>query len=411
MAGAPADPAAPEAEMSRHEPSQPGGADDSLANGVWRVHGAPLIAAPAPGALTGHTVAVKDLYAVAGFAVGAGVREYLGDPEPRHAYVVAALLGAGADIAGIAHTDEFAYSITGANGGYGMPVNPAAPQRIPGGSSSGSAVAVARGEARIGLGTDTAGSIRVPAAYQGLWGIRTTHARISTRGVLPLAPSFDTVGWIAADPHTLAAVAECLIPAAQRPALSNPARPIVDRMLCEVADPALAAATLAVAETVEANPVDLETELETWFTAFRTVQAHEAWATHGDWIRAHPGALSPEVAQRFSFAAGITAAAAGAGRRVLSDAATHLRTALAGRMLLLPTTATQPPDRDADPAELEAGRTRTLHLTCLASLAGLPAVTFPLAPVDGIPTGLCLLGAPDTDHALIDMARHLAAAI
>ncbi|MEV6066324.1 amidase family protein [Nocardia sp. NPDC052001] len=385
------------------------------------MRGAPLIAASGPGPLSGHTIAVKDLYAVAGFAIGAGVRDYPGDPEPEHATAVAALLAAGADITGIAHTDEFAYSITGSNGTYGMPVNPAAPQRIPGGSSSGSAVAIARGEATIGLGTDTAGSIRVPAAYQGLWGIRTTHGRISSDGLLPLAQSFDAVGWMTRDPQTLAAVANCLLPpdasgvgsgAAPESAIDDvtakPVRLVVDTGLCKVADAALAAAVRTAADTLAAAPMTLDADLESWFTAFRTIQAYEAWRNHGPWITTHPGALTPEVAQRFAFAATITPAAADRSRRLLDAAASHLRSALTGRILLLPSTATYPPLRTANPAELEAGRTRTLHLTCLASLAGLPAVTFPLSETDGLPIGLCLIGAPGTDHSLI-RAAHAAA--
>ncbi|WP_280262448.1 amidase family protein [Nocardia wallacei] len=129
---------------------------------VWRARGAPLVPATGSGALSGHTVAVKDLYAVAGFAVGAGVRSYPEhrEPETRHAAVVATLLGAGAEITGIAQTDEFAYSISGGNGRFGMPVNPAAPERVPGGSSSGPPVPVGRGGGALGLGDRTRGGDR-----------------------------------------------------------------------------------------------------------------------------------------------------------------------------------------------------------------------------------------------------------
>ncbi|WP_309231823.1 amidase family protein [Nocardia sp. SYP-A9097] len=385
--------------------------------------GTPLVAATAPGPLTGHTVAVKDLYAVAGFAIGGGVRDYLGDPEPEHAAVVAAMLAAGAEVSGIAHTDEFAYSITGSNGSYGMPVNPAAPRRIPGGSSSGSAVAVARGEVTIGLGTDTAGSIRVPAAYQGLWGIRTTHGRIPTRGLLPLAQSFDTVGWITRDAETLAAVADCLLPRGAHSASglaaaevaargdSAPTQLVFDRAICDVADPPLAAAAISLAETLGAEELRLDADLETWFTAFRTVQAYEAWTNHGSWITDHPNSLTPEVAQRFSYAATITPAAVDRSRRTLIVATDHLRAALSGRALMLPTTATHPPERTTHPTELEAGRIRTLRLTCLASLAGLPAVTMPPDPIDGLPIGWCLIGSPDSDQALIRLAHRIAVAL
>ncbi|MGN0102892.1 amidase family protein [Bifidobacterium thermacidophilum] len=165
---------------------------------IWRVVGTPLIAATRLGPLSGMGVAVKDLYAVAGQRVGAGNPAYLAEsPVQEHsAPAVQRLLDAGADVIGIARTDEFAYSLAGVNAHYGTPPNPRAPGRVPGGSSSGPASAVAAGQAAIGLGTDTAGSIRIPSAYQGLWGLRTTHGRISREGIHPLSGSFDTVGWM-----------------------------------------------------------------------------------------------------------------------------------------------------------------------------------------------------------------------
>lgn len=446
---------------------------------VWREVGAPLVGATGAGPLSGHTVAVKDLFAVAGFAVGAGVDDFRAEraPETGHAAVVAALLGAGADIVGIARTDEFAYSITGGNGHHGMPVNPAAPQRIPGGSSSGPAVAVARGEASIGLGTDTAGSIRVPGAYQGLWGIRTTHAALDPTGLLPLAPSFDTIGWLTRDPETLAAVAAALLPeppnsslarldtsaegvssaragvsvcegvpargassvdsevpvgdsasahaagSARAGALSGDgtaARPgggvdpfaglVVDAELCAAAEPETARRCLRAAREVGAEEVEVGVELDRWCAAFRVVQAYEAWAGHGEWISAHPGALAAEVGGRFAWAATVTAAEAAVARGVVREAAGRIRAAVGDRVLVLPSTAGPPPFRDADPAAHEAARAATLRLTCLASIAGLPAVTLPL-PGTGLPIGLCLLGAPHTDRALIRLAARCAAAL
>lgn len=373
---------------------------------VWRHRGSPLVDATSPGPLIGRTVAVKDLYAVAGFPVGAGIPAYARDQRPatEHAAAVARLLAAGARITGIAHTDEFAYSLTGSNGRYGMPVNPAAPERIPGGSTSGPAVAVARGEVDIGLGTDTAGSIRVPAAYQGLWGIRTTHRRIGTVGLLPLAQSFDTVGWVTAAGATLAAVADCLLD----PDTATPAGFAIDHRLCDRADPAIAAAVRVVAEGLGARPIDLCPHDE-WLAAFRVVQAHEAWANHGEWISTHPGALEPDVAERFAFAATVTAGQAAAARTQLNAAADHIRTTLGDRALVLPAAATPPPPRTAGPGIHETTRRRTLRLTCLASIAGLPAVTLPLGRDEGGPSGLCLVGAPGTDRSLIHLARSIAA--
>ncbi|WP_280398822.1 amidase family protein [Nocardia carnea] len=396
-AGGRADRAAPEGESDNARDADPA---------VWRLRGAPLIAATATGPLAGATVAVKDLYALSGFTIGAGVQGFLREQRPavHHAAVVARLLAAGAEVAGIAHTDEFAYSLTGSNGRYGMPVNPAAPDRIPGGSTSGPAVAVARGEADIGLGTDTAGSIRVPAAYQGLWGIRTTHGRIDTTGLLPLAQSFDTVGWVTADGATLAAVAECLL----GPDTATPAGVVVDDRLCAAADPGIGSAVRQLAGTWDAEPVGIYPP-DGWLSAFRVVQAYEAWANHGEWVAAHPGELEPDVAQRFAFAATVTAGQAAAARAELAAAADRIRTTLGDRVLLLPAAATPPPPRTAGPELRESTRARTLRLTCLASIAGLPAVTLPLGRDEGGPSGVCLVGAPGTDRSLISLALSTAA--
>lgn len=381
---------------------------------VWCAVGAPLVAATSTGPLSGHTVAVKDLFAVAGFPIGAGVEAFRAEraPESRHAAVVADLLAAGATITGLARTDEFAYSITGGNGRTGMPVNPAAPHRVPGGSSSGPAVAVARGEASIGLGTDTAGSIRVPASYQGLWGIRTTHACLDTTGLLPLAPSFDTIGWLTRDPATLLAVADVLS--------TNPAVPpphpdsqhgelVVDPALCAAAVPEITEQCLRAAGELGARPIALGADLDRWFLAFRVVQAFEAWAGHGDWITAHPGALEPEVGDRFAWAATVTSDEAAAAREVVAEAAARIRQTIGHRVLIVPTTAAPAPLRDIDLRANDAVRTATLRLTCLASIAGLPAVTLPVMAVDGVPVGLCLIGAANTDRALIHLATHCAA--
>ena len=263
---------------------------------VWRTFGDPLVAATGTGPLQGMSVAVKDLFALEGFATGAGSEEWLAEarPETTTAAAPAALLAAGAVVAGIARTDEFAYSLAGTNTHYGTPPNPKAPDRISGGSSSGSASAVSLGQATIGLGTDTGGSIRVPAAYQGLYGIRTTHGAVSVRGLLPLAPSFDTVGWMTRDAGTLAAVGSVLLPAgqpeAQPPGGSPQDAPVRDATLQEArfAPELLALAEPDVRAAVEqfldgwgpgtgTPPLERTgfrmAELPGWLSAFQTVQA------------------------------------------------------------------------------------------------------------------------------------------
>ncbi len=168
------------------------------------------------GSLAGLRLGVKDLFHIAGLPTGAGNPDWLAShPIPEHTSpVVADLLNADASFIGKTQTDELAYSLNGLNIHYGAPQNPKAPERLPGGSSSGSAVAVAAGEIDIGLGTDTGGSIRVPASYNGLFGIRTTHGLISSEYIVPLAPLFDTVGWLTQSADLLLRVGEVLLPEA-----------------------------------------------------------------------------------------------------------------------------------------------------------------------------------------------------
>ncbi|WP_433502333.1 AtzH-like domain-containing protein [Pseudonocardia halophobica] len=397
----------------------PAAAAPPLDRSVWRVVGTPLVAAAHSGPLDGVTVAVKDLFAVAGERLGAGNPTWLAGQTPRTttAPAVSALLGAGAEVTGIARTDEFAYSLAGQNAHYGTTPNPAVPGGIGGGSTSGPASAVALGQVVVGLGTDTAGSIRVPASYQGLAGIRTTHGAISTDGVLPLAPSFDTVGWVARAVGPALRVAEVLLPdASATPAAAPPVRTVVLPTAEGHAIPDVAAAcadrrAALVAEGLlpGAEVVDLAAEtLEEWFAAFRTVQAFEAWAAHGEWITAHPGALGVDVGGRFAAAAAVTVAGADAARATVAEARARLREVLDGAVLVLPSSAGGAPARDASAAEVEAERAGTLRMTCLAGLAGAPAVSVPLLrTADGRPAGLCLVGGPGTDLDLLRLAATL----
>ena len=371
---------------------------------IWRVVGTPLVPPGRPGALDGERVAVKDLFAVEGHPIGAGVPAYLaGAPaETRTAAAVRMLLNAGAEVVGIARTDELAYSIAGANPHYGTPPNPAVPGGLPGGSSSGPASAVALGQATIGLATDTAGSIRVPASYQGLWGLRTTHGAVPADGLLPLAPSFDAIGWLTRDAELLARVAEAVLGPGARVA----GRLAVAPALLGGLDAPVRAAFDAVLEGTEVDAVDLG-DIEAAYEAFRTVQGFEAWQTHGPWLDAHPGAVVGGVADRFAWASGIGAADADAARRRLAERRAALRALLEERTLVLPTAASVALPADADDADIDRTRAQTLRLTCFASLAGVPAVSAPLATVDGAPLGISLLGRPRSDAALVRLAEEL----
>jgi amidase len=380
---------------------------------IWRAVGEPLLGPTGSGPLDGHTVAVKDVFAVEGFALGAGVPAYLAGAEraPRSAASLSVLLAAGASVRGIAQTDQFAYSIAGRNAAYGTPPNPASPGAIPGGSSSGPAAAVAMGHATIGLATDTAGSIRIPASYQGLWGLRTTHGAVSVDGVLPLAPSFDTVGWLTRDGETLAAVTRASLGAVEAhtpgarlvtaPALAESSTPEVARAFAAAVD-ALAAAGSEV-RTLD-DPAFSAGALDALYAAFRTVQAAEAWAQHGAWIEAHPGALGDEIAARFAWASTITAGAAGEARAALEGARAALDTALGDAVLVLPSASSVAPSADAGAAEIEAIRTATLRMTAVAGATGRPALSVPGITAGGAPIGVCFVGPRASDIALVERA-------
>ena len=171
---------------------------------AWRA----ILPATGDGPLAGVRLAVKDLVAVGGRPLWAGSAARLdAPPEQADAHVVAVLRRAGAAVVGAVKLHEFAFGVTGHNTVFGTPHNPAAPGRVPGGSSSGSGAAVAAGEADLAIGTDTGGSVRIPAALCGVVGFKPSYGAISTRGVLPLAPSLDHLGFLGPNVRSVLAAA------------------------------------------------------------------------------------------------------------------------------------------------------------------------------------------------------------
>lgn len=377
---------------------------------VWRVLGSPLIEPTGDGPLAGVRVAVKDVFGVAGQRIGGGVPAYLDEAPVEHtsAAAVSALLDAGASVLGIAQTDQFAYSIAGKNGAYGTPPNAVVPGAIPGGSSSGPAAAVASGQADLGLGTDTAGSIRVPASYQGLWGLRPTHGLVSLDGALPLAPSYDTAGWLARDPHVLLEAARASLPSDSQRGLAGNAA-VVSRDLFLAADDDV---RLYLSEVVDEfarlgaltslEPVDLPNPAEL-FRIFRYTQSAEAARSWQEWVGAHPGALAPDVAERFAWAASITPEQEAEALEAKRLARETIDAALGDNILLLPATSSVAPPLDASAERLQEVREATLGITAVAGITGRPALSAPLLEADGGPVGLSLVGPRGSDLALIEI--------
>ncbi|MFT8356284.1 amidase family protein [Bifidobacterium aquikefiri] len=396
---------------------------------VWRIVGNPLVPPVHDGPLHDLGVAVKDLFAVQGFAIGAGNPKFLSEAriQKNHASAVRSLLEAGAHVVGIAQTDEFAYSLSGVNIHYGAAPNPSAPGRISGGSSSGPATAVSGGQAEIGLGTDTAGSIRVPAAYQGLWGIRTSTGRIQRDGVHPLSPSFDTVGILARDAHTLAIAAEQLMPEPDRAA---PAGVKTDVLLDSCVDEDVRIAfsqwrSTALRNlhthdceihdsTITANSGELAIThdmLDAWLTIFNTVRGYEAWKAHGGWVSNHWNDMDPQIASRFERDMHITAEDYENFCVTFADARAEIRNLLGNHLLLIPTVSCVAPlagDSDESIQAIAHARAETMLLTTIAGIAGLPAVNIPIRTKAGLPCGACLIGPSGSDKGVIAAAEHLA---
>jgi amidase len=366
------------------------------------------------GPLAGKTLAVKDIFDVEGSVTGPGNPHWRAThpPAERNAPAVQALLDAGARIVGKTITEERAFAVVGINPHYGMPVNVAAPGRVPGGSSSGSAAAVGAGVVDLALGSDTGGSVRIPASYNGILGMRPSHGRISLDGIMPLASSFDTVGWFTRDPALFVAAGRVLLDD-ERPGHA-PGRVLLARdafaRVEDEARPVLQRAVGMVEQVLgPAEPITVsEQGLDTWYDTFRTLQGVEAWAAHGPWIERDKPTIGPQLATRLGFAARIEPAAAeraGAARAAIRD---HLDALLAdGAILIVPSAAGVAPRADAPVAVHEAVRDRVIGITCIAGLGGLPQVSLPLARAEAGPVGLSLIAACGEDAQLLDLVTRL----
>jgi amidase len=378
-------------------------------HGRVRIDGAKI------GPLAGLTFMAKDLFDVAGHGTSAGNPDWLAThPTPKaHAWAVQAVLDAGATLTGKTITDELAYGLTGRNIHYGAPINPAAPDRITGGSSSGSASAVAGGLADFTLGSDTGGSVRIPASYCGVFGIRPTHGRIPTTGVVDLAPSFDTVGWFARDAATLERVGRVLL-REQAPA-AKAGKLIIAEDLFELASKEVTAALEPTLEKAKALIGKTSTarvfrgDAAQYREAQRLLQAHEAWEADGAWITKHRPKLGPDVQDRFNIASKITETELAGPRRVRDEFTKAMADLLAdGAVLCMPTSPMPAPRRDESLDALGDVRVRTMTLTCVAGLARVPQISIPAGSVGGAPVGLSFMAAGGRDAMLLALARTIA---
>ena len=365
------------------------------------------------GILDGLTFAAKDVFHIAGVRTGFGNPDWLAThpPEEQTAAVVRSMLDAGAELIGKTVTDELTYSLTGENAHYGTPVNPAAPDRIPGGSSNGSASAVAGNLVDFALGTDCGGSVRLPASYCGILGMRPTHGRVSVDGVIPFAGSFDVVGWFATDPDTFERVGSIL--------LNEPASETLPRRLLLADDafdlvlPEVRAAVQPdvsrLAEIVGAseNLTVSRDGLRAWFEIFRIVQGSELWANRKAWIEEVKPTIGPGVRERIEWASSLGDPEIADATKAYTAIKTYIREKLEpGDVLCLPTSPRVAPLKSEPASTLENEyRMQAMCLLCIAGLGGLPQVSLPVADVDGLPLGLSIVGAPGSDMQLLALAK------
>jgi amidase len=373
----------------------------------------------ANGPLAGLSAVVKDMYDIAGERTGAGNPDWLANTKPAtaHAAAVEKLLAAGATITGKTICDEFFYSVAGVNAHYGTPANIRAPGRIPGGSSSGSAAATAAGACDLALGSDTGGSVRIPASLCGLYGIRTTHGRVDARGAMDMAPSFDTVGWFAATAGVFRRVGAVLLGSTGTGApvgkllVADDAFAEADETVASLLRNALKAVAGVLPPPLHGRiaATGLEHPLDVWREAVRVIQAHEIWHIYGPFVTAKHPRFGPGVAERMQIASKITKADADTARKVHDNARDHIRAHVPpGTIVALPSAPCIAPRIDTPAEAMEGYRVRVMRLTCIAGLGGLPQVSIPIGTVAGCPVGLSFIGWAGGDEALLDLVVTLA---
>ena len=355
------------------------------------------------------------MYDIAGTRTGGGNPDWLRHAKPatRNASAIQKILDAGATVIGKTISEEFFFSLTGANVHYGIPLNPRAPGRVPGGSSSGSASATACNACDFALGSDTGGSVRIPASFCGLYGLRPTHGRVDLGGAMDMAPSFDVGGWFANAPAIFQRVGGVLL-GGERVDASIADLIVLDDAFSEADDAVAALMRQALAAIAGDLPKPRHERiapegLDAWRESFRVLQSHEIWKVYGDFVTRNNPALGPGVKERFEFARSVTdqdaARANEVRRRARERTAGVIRP---GTIFVLPTSPAIAPLASSTPEQLEAFRVRALRMTSIAGLSGLPQVSIPIGTVSGCPAGLSFIGWRGGDETLLALAVRLA---
>ena len=366
------------------------------------------------GSLAGLTFGAKDIFDVADHPTAFGSPAWAKThPIAKNtAPVIENLIQNGASLVGKTHTDELTYSILGINAHFGTPVNSAAPMHIPGGSSSGSACAVAAKLVDFAIGSDTGGSVRAPASFCGIYGIRPTHGRISLKHARPLAKSFDTVGWFARNPNLLQQVGEVLFneKIISQNNVSNQFEPLFLQEAWDVLSPDLAKLVKAElykipffqnAQSISISPHTLVD----WANTFRIIQGAEIWQEHGAWAQLNIEQMGPGIKERFIAASNLNLEEIKGALNARDKIKKCLTSALSKKqILIIPTASNLPPLLSSTSIEFDRFRTESFRILCIAGLGGTPQINLPLIKIDNIPFGISIVGPTHTDMALLQIA-------
>lgn len=377
----------------------------------------PAVAVPhaSSGPLAGLTFAAKDLFDVAGYPTGGGNPHVLAMSgiKTSTAPTIQRLLDAGAELIGKAHTNEMAYSMSGKNAHYGTPRNGAAHDRIPGGSSSGSASAVSNGLCDFAMGSDTGGSVRTPASYCGLYGLRPSHGRISLENTQALCESMDTAGFFTRDAKVFGLVGECLLGEDSAPLAAQPQLVTSEALFAMLPDSSLDALAPALAQiTAGCGPLEnLQGELPSLseaYWAFRYIQGREAWQAQGEFIERNGLCLGPDVAARFAWSKAVTDEQYNNACALRERFAASWDALLGDRVLVMPTVPDVAPLLTTKDEEIEQIRMVSHHLLAISVMCRTPQLTMPLVNKDGVPLGISLMGPRGSDLSLVKLAVKIA---
>ena len=364
------------------------------------------------GPLSGLTFAAKDIFDIEGHTTGGGNPDWKAThpPASRNAWIVQTLVDAGATMVGKTHTDELTRGILGENAHYGTPINSKAPDRVPGGSSSGSAAAVSGGLVDFALGSDTGGSVRIPASFCGLYGLRPTHGRVLLDGILTQAPSYDTIGWFTRDATTYAKIAEVVF--GNRIQNTIPSHLIIAEDAFEEADRDVSDVLRPIAEKISAmvpssSQIRLAPSgLTDWASQQNILQSEEAWDSVKDWVDTVNPRFSFWVSERYNLAISLTPDQISEAALLREQVRARMDEVFAnGGIVCLPTAVAPAPLLGLPASAKKEIQGRLSHLTCIAGTTGRPQLSLPLGEVNGLPVGLSFLGDHESDEELIGFAR------